>query len=135
MTLRELYTALEGYAMSIPDIRACVENDITKLNEMRPVQYGVFGITQNEHTSRQGWVTFSLNLFYIDREVNSEDNGLQIQSHAIEVLRQILKMALEDGIDVGEARYNVFAHRFQDLCSGAYCAVSFTMADSDCVEL
>lgn len=135
MTLRELYTALEGYALSIPDIRTTVENDVTRLNEMREVQYGVFAITQNSHSSRQGWMVFNLNIFYIDRLVNSQDNEVQIQSHAIEVLKAVIKKAAEDGIQVGDATYTSFHDRFQDLCSGAYAALTFTVPDSECVEI
>lgn len=135
MTLRELFTVLERYAASVPDIRTTVENNVTKLNEMRAVEYGVFAITQGEHTSREGWTAYSLNLFYIDRLVNGQDNELEIQSHAIEVLKGILKMAGEGGIDVGEARFTAFTDRFQDLCAGAYAAAVFTVPESDCVEL
>lgn len=135
MTLREVFTALEGYALSVPDIRTTVRNNVTKLNEMRPVEYGVFAITQNEHTSRPGWMVYNLNLFYIDRLVNSTDNELEIQSHGIEVLKSILKMAAEDGMEVGEARYTCFADRFQDFCSGVYVNATFTVPESDCVEL
>lgn len=135
MTLREIYTALEGFAQTIPDIKLCIENDVLRLNETREAKYAVFAITQNEHTSEQGWMTYGLNLFYIDRLVNSEDNEVQVQSHAIEILRQILKMAVENGIAVGEARYTAFHQRFQDLCTGAVATATFTVPDSDCVEL
>ena len=98
MTLRELYNLLEGIALQVPDIRVTVENDILKVNEMRDVKYGIFGITQNAHTANQDSIRFSLNLFYIDRLVNSQDNEVQIQSHAIEILRQILLKAVHPAL-------------------------------------
>lgn len=134
MTLRELYTALEGYALSIPDIRTTVENDVLKINQMRSVEYGVFAITQNSHSSDSERLTFNLNLFYIDRLVNSGENEVQIQSHAIDMLRQVLNLAAEDGLLVGDAQYNTFTQRFQDLCAGAWVTVSFAFPVSDCVE-
>ena len=134
MTLRELYTLLEDCARQIPDIRTCVENDITRLNEMREAKYGVFGITQNEHFSDISTMSFSLNLFYIDRLVNSQDNEVEIQSHAIEMLRQIVNIASERGCYYTDVRYNSFTERFMDECAGAWAVVTFRFPISDCVE-
>lgn len=125
---------LEDCAMQIPDIRMCVENDITKLNEMREAKYAAFGITQEQHTSDLSTVNFTLNLFYIDRLQNSQDNEVAVQSHAIEMLRQIVNMASERGCYYTEARYTAFTERFQDLCAGAWAVVTFRFPVSDCVE-
>ena len=133
MTLRELYTFIEECVADIPDIRTTIENDLLKINEMRQVEYGVFAITQNQHTSTQEYMRFSLNLFYIDRLVNSQDNEVQIQSHAIEILRQLLRK-LEDTLSVSDAQYNVFSQRFQDLCSGAWAVVTISVPVSDCID-
>ena len=100
MTLRELYTAIEGVAQSVPDVRTIIENDILKLNTMRKAEYSVFGITQESHTSSDGWMSFTLNLFFIDRLLNAGDNELEVQSHAIEVLRAII-MRLGESVEVG----------------------------------
>lgn len=136
MTLRELYNLLEGIALQVPDIRVTVENDILKVNEMRDVKYGIFGITQNTHTTDQDSIRFSLNLFYIDRLVNSQDNEVQIQSHAIEILRQILLKAAEEGmIAVTDIQFTAFTQRFQDLCAGAWALAYFTCPLSDCYEI
>lgn len=134
MTLRELYTLLEDCAMQLPDIRTCVENDITRLNEMREAKYAVFGITQEQHTSDISTMSFTLNLFYIDRLVNSQDNEVAIQSHAIEMLRQVVNMASERGCYSTEVRYDTFTQRFMDECAGAWAVVTFRFPISDCVE-
>lgn len=133
MTLREVIDRLQRVALTIPDIRTCVVNDILKLNTMRDVQYGVFGVTQNTHTGRQGWMDYSLNLFYIDRLVNGQDNELQAQSHAIEVLQNLLRKV--DGLVVGDVTYNTFTNRFQDLCAGAWAVVTLSTTDSECDEI
>lgn len=137
MTLLQLIEALEAKALAIPDIRSCVRNDITRVNEERSIEYGVFGITQDTHTySQSGQMTYTLNLFYIDRQVNSDANELEIQSHAIEVLKLILKAAYTEWpAAVGDARFSPFNHRFQDLCSGAYATVSFTFMEGYCPEV
>lgn len=134
MTLRELYTAIEGVAQSVPDVRTLIENDILKLNTMRKAEYSVFGITQESHRSSQGWMGFTLNLFFIDRLLNAGDNELEVQSHAIEVLRAVL-MRVGELVEVGEVQYNTFTQRFQDLCAGAWATVTIRTPESDCNEI
>lgn len=135
MTLREIYTAIEDIARQIPDVRTIIENDITRLNEHRQAEYGVFGITQDTHTSSQGWMGFTLNLFFIDRLVNSLDNEVEIQSHAIDVLRAIV-MRLRESMGVAESvRYTCFTERFQDLCAGAWAVVTVQTPASDCNDI
>lgn len=131
MTLREIVTHLEDIARQMPDVRLCLENDITRLNAMREAEYGVFGITQGEHTGRQGWMEYTLNLFFIDRLVNGQDNELEIQSHAIELLRAVL-MKAGDTLEIGEVRYTAFTQRFQDLCAGAWAAVTILTPEGNC---
>ena len=133
MTLREIYTFLEDIARRLPDVRTVVENDILKINEMREVEYGVFGVTQNTHSSSEGWMTFSLNLFWVDRLLNSSDNEVQIQSHAIEVLRQILLRAADE-LTVEDVRYTPFTQRFQDLCAGAWAEVTIRTPEGICTD-
>lgn len=135
MTLKQLFEELEGLALQIPDIRSCVRNDVTRLNERREVEYGVFAITQNSHSYQNGAMTYSVNLFYIDRLVNSEDNELEIQSHGIEILKTILKAAKNGGMTlVGDGSFTCLTQRFQDLCAGAWATVTFTFMESECAE-
>lgn len=135
MTLREIFTAIENIARQVPDVRTIVENDITRLNEKRQAEYGVFGITQESHTSSQGWMTYTLNLFFIDRLVNGQDNEVQIQSHAIDVLRAIV-MKMQESMAVSESvRYTAFTERFQDLCAGAWAVVTVQTPASDCNDI
>lgn len=135
MTLRELYTYLENIALTVPDVKTVVENDVLKLNEMREAEYGVFAITQNSHTSEEGWMNYNLNLFYIDRLMNSGDNEVQIQSHGIEMLRQILTEAGNGDVEVGDVQYNTFTQRFQDLCAGAWATVNIRTPEGICTEI
>lgn len=135
MTLREIITTIEDIARQVPDVRTIVENDITRLNTMREAQYGVFGITQDTHTSSQGWITYTLNLFFIDRLVNGQDNEVQIQSHAIDVLRVVI-MRLEESVGLSDqVRYTCFTERFQDLCAGCWAVVVIQTPESDCNDI
>lgn len=138
LSLKSLMDSLEQFALAIPDVRSCVKNDIVRLNEMRSVEYGVFGITQNEHTYAPSTsrMTYSLNLFYIDRLVNDGENEIEVQSHGIEVLKAVLKRAQQEGlVDFGEARFSVLTQRFQDLCAGAWATVQVSYIESYCGEL
>lgn len=134
MTLREILDELRRVAESVPDIRTVVVNDITRLNEMREARYSVFGITQGVHTSSRGWMGWTLNLFFIDRLLNSRENEVEIQSHAIEVLRAVV-MRMGERVEVGQVRYTVFTERFQDLCAGAWAEVTFQTPASDCNDI
>lgn len=135
MTLKEIVEFIEGIALQVPCVKTSVRNNVLRLNQMAEVKYGVFAITQESHTSSQGWNTFNLNLFYIDRLVNSEDNELEIQSHAIEVLRAIV-MKIEESLSVSEqVRYSCFTERFQDTCAGAWAVVTIQTPASDCNDI
>ena len=135
MTLRELYTAIEEIALAVPCVKTAIENDVLKLNTMPEVKYGVFAITPEQHTSTEGWINFTLNLFYIDRLVNSDDNEVEIQSHAIEVLRAIV-LKIEESLAISETvRYTAFTRRFQDDCAGAWAVVTIQTPASDCTDI
>ena len=136
MTLREIYTAIEGVAQQVPCIKTTLENDVLRLNEMVSVQYGVFAIVPGTHSGTDGWMTYSLNLFYIDRLTNDQDNETEIQSHAIEVLRAILMRVNEEAMPVNDGvRYTAFTRRFQDLCAGAWAEVSVQTPVGDCNDI
>lgn len=134
MTLRGLYDRLESVALSIPDIRSVVENDVLRLNEMRDIKYGVFAIQQERHTSNDVQAEFTLDLYCIDRLVNSGENEVGIQSHAIDVLRAILNKIGED-MEVYGISYLPFTYRFQDLCAGAMATATFVIPLSECNEI
>ena len=134
MTLKQIYDYLEGLALQVPDIKSVVENDVTRINEMREVKYGVFAIQQSVHNSEQGWMNFSLVLFVIDRLVNSGENEVQVQSHSLEVLRAILEKAKEE-LEIDTPRYTTFTERFQDLCAGAWAEVVIHTPVSDCNQI
>lgn len=136
MTLRQLYDAIEQVARLVPNIRSIVENDMLRLNERRDVAYCVFGIQQESHTTYEDKMVSNLNLYFVDRLVNSGENEVEIQSHAIEVLRAIVKKVVEDDIaEVERATFFPFTYRFQDLCAGAWLNASFIVPLSDCNEI
>ena len=67
MTLYRLFKELEDSALLEPNVRTIVENDIYRINSLADVDYRIFAITQNQHRSTEQYMTYSLNLFIVDR--------------------------------------------------------------------
>ena len=128
MTLLDTIYTLKNIALKQPNIRTAVEGNIYELMNSNPsLEYGVFVITQEAHTSDEGFNNFTFNLFYVDRLVNNlEDNRLQIQSIGIEVLNNIISTFCNvTGCDSTYPTFNVFTQKFKDECSGVYCRITF----------
>lgn len=127
MTLFELINKLKDIAISKPNINYVGDGDVYTLNSLPNIDYSVFFITQNEHSIYQDTITYNLNLFYIDRVSDSEDNVLNIQSDGILQLTNIINtLVFSEDVDVdGEISFTPFIQRFADNCSGVYCNVRF----------
>ena len=129
MTLFELINKLKDIAINKPNINFVGDGDVYVLNSLPDINYSVFFITQNDHSIYQDTITYNLNLFYIDRISDSEDNTLNIQSDGMLQLTNIINTLLfYEDVDVeGEITFVPFIQRFADNCSGVYCNVRFTV--------
>ena len=127
MTLFEIINKLKNIAISKPNINYVGDGDVYTLNSLPNIDYSVFFITQNDHSIYQDTITYSLNLFYIDRISDSEDNVLNIQSDGMLQLTNIINtLVFSEDVDVeGEITFTPFIQRFADNCSGVYCTVRF----------
>ena len=127
MTLFELINKLKNIAISKPNINYVGDGDVYTLNSLPNIDYSVFFITQNDHSIYQDTITYSLNLFYIDRISDSEDNVLNIQSDGMLQLTNVINtLVFSEDVDVeGEISFTPFIQRFADNCSGVYCTVRF----------
>ena len=127
MTLFELINKLKDIAISKPNINFVGDGDVYTLNSLPNIDYSVFFITQNDHSIYQDTITYSLNLFYIDRISDSEDNVLNIQSDGILQLTNVINtLVFSEDVDVdGEISFVPFIQRFADQCAGVYCTVRF----------
>ena len=67
MTLFEIINKLKDIAISKPNINYVGDGDVYTLNSLPNIDYSVFFITQNDHSIDSDTITYSLNLFYIDR--------------------------------------------------------------------
>ena len=127
MTLFEIINKLKDIAISKPNINYVGDGDVYTLNSLPNIDYSVFFITQNQHSIYQDTITYSLNLFYIDRISDSEDNVLNIQSDGMLQLTNIINtLVFSEDVDVdGDITFVPFIQRFADQCSGVYCTVRF----------
>ena len=127
MTLFEIINKLKDIAISKPNINWVGDGDVYVLNSLPNIDYSVFFITQNDHLIDSDTITYNLNLFYIDRISDSEDNVLNIQSDGILQLTNIINtLVFTEDVDVdGEITFVPFIQRFSDNCSGVYCNVRF----------
>ena len=127
MTLFEIINKLKDIAISKPNINFVGDGDVYTLNSLPNIDYSVFFITQNDHSIYQDTITYSLNLFYIDRISDSEDNTLNIQSDGMLQLTNVINtLVFSEDVDVeGEITFTPFIQRFADQCAGVYCTVRF----------
>ena len=127
MTLYEIINKLKDIAISKPNINYAGDGDVYTLNSLPDINYSVFFVTQNDHSIYQDTITYNLNLFYIDRISDSEDNVLNIQSDGMLQLTNIINtLVFSEDVDVeGDITFVPFIQRFADNCSGVYCTVRF----------
>lgn len=129
MTLFEIINKLKDIAISKPNINYVGDGDVYTLNSLPNIDYSVFFITQNDHSIYQDTITYNLNLFYIDRISDSEDNVLNIQSDGmLQLMNVINTLVFTEDVDVeGDITFVPFIQRFADNCSGVYCTVRFVV--------
>ena len=129
MTLFEIINKLKDIAISKPNINYVGDGDVYTLNSLPNIDYSVFFITQNDHSIYQDTITYNLNLFYIDRISDSEDNVLNIQSDGMLQLTNIINtLVFSEDVDVdGDITFIPFIQRFADNCAGVYCTVRFVV--------
>lgn len=130
--LYDIVNTIKEKATAIPNVNSVYFGDVYKLNELPDVDYSSIIITQNQHTANQYFITYSFNLFYIDRLLNNQDNKLEIQSIGIEILNKILK-ELEDIIDGNSIKqFQVFTERFTSECAGVYTTFTVQVPIPNC---
>lgn len=127
MTLVEIIQRIEAVAAAQPAIHMIVRNDFTRINGSGTALYAAFGYIQGEHTTEtQGnFDTYRFTLVYADRITEDHANEIQVQSAAIEVLRNIVDTLAAEGIISESMAFTVFTEERADYCAGAMCDVAF----------
>lgn len=127
MTYFELISRLLGSAAEEPNINYYGCGDIYKLNSIPTIEYSVFYITPNTFNVEEDTITYSLNLYYIDRWDETDNNQLEIQSSGILALQNIINRFNTDYANV-EIDYPLvftpFYQRFKDICAGVFVRIN-----------
>ena len=141
MTLFDIIRNLQAIAAQEPSVRSVSDGDIyDALNAAVDIKYGVFHITQDTHTNNPtngDLDQWGLNLFYIDRLLDNNENRLSIQSAGITILENVLKRFADTfGAEyLNNIVYTPFTQRFKDNCAGVFCKISIsTVMDNLCEE-
>lgn len=137
MKYKELVKLIENISLHIPNINSFYIGDVYEINSDPTVKYSTVVMTNQESTfsTTDERYTYNFVLFYIDRLTDDEKNRLDIQSHAIDALSNIIEILGNSyNCIIDNYRFEVFQERFADLCSGAFARVSIVVDEMDCVE-
>lgn len=130
MTLLEIVKKFEKIAEKQPNINYVGNGDIYSLSTLPNIDYGVFFITQTNHTQDENITKYTLTLFYVDRVTNDGSNKLAIQSNGITILTNIINIFLMQNEDAeldGDMQFTTFIQRFVDDCAGVFCNVTVSV--------
>ena len=138
MNLKEIIDGFNEIAMKQPLINEYIKSgNIYDLSKERTARPGIFCVTQGTHSTNivEGYSTYNLFLYYVDRLKSDESNQIEIQSVGIETLKNILRVFARDfDVEITQADFDVFTERFTELCAGVYCTVSLTAYEENCLE-
>lgn len=134
MTLYDLTKKIHAIFASNPNVRTVIEGDVYELNSIPDAEFGVGVITNNTSTlMTDEYVQYGFNLFAVDRLTSDDSNRLDVQSWAVQLLKDVISQLDEIGIfAVNEWQVQTFKERFAQSCSGAYVTVSFRVPYEDC---
>lgn len=128
MTLKELIEKIKTIARKQHNIGYVGEGDIYTLNSIPNIDYSVIFITQQNHSITADLCEFNINLFYVDRLMNDKSNRLDIHSHGISIINNIINQ-LASTIDVDveyPVSFTTFTQRFSDECAGVFATIKIT---------
>lgn len=139
MTLKEVLDKLNEIAIKQPEINEIIDDgNIYHLNEKRNAKYAVFCAVQNIHTAdlENATNTFQFWLYYVDRLTSDKDNKIEVQSTAIECLKNILRtFSKETDAEYAGLEFHMFTDSFDGLCAGAYASIGIITDDDGCTEI
>lgn len=136
MTLYNLVKTIKAYCKNLPNISYVEEGDVYQLNSKADIDYPSIIITQTQHRGDLDNENniYGFNIFAVDRLTSDNDNKLDIQSWAKEVLENICSFIEEEnlGLIIGEIIIQPFTERFEAECAGAYATVNIQIDNIYC---
>lgn len=138
MTLKQVFDRLNEIALKQPEINEIIKSgNVYDVNTLRNIKYGVFCAVQDVHSADivNSTNTYNFFLYYIDRLSSDKDNKIEIQSTAVESLKNILRTFYQaEDVEYSNVTFTPFTDSFDGLCAGAYATVGIIVPDDGCVE-
>ena len=136
LTLEQIIKKIWSIAEKQPNINTIVRtNDIYQLNADMDVKYAAFCVSQLQHTQNEDFIYFNFNLFYADRLRSDKGNQLEVQSHAISVLKNIIATLMnKELLDITQITYTPFQQRFESETAGAYATITIAVPIDELCE-
>ena len=138
MTLSQFINAIGRICLEQKNVRSYGTGDLYAFMASPEIKYSVMYTTQNQHQRVGDFDRYSINLFYMDRNMNIDgDNALQIQSIGKEVIDNVIQTFCEeyDSEVYGTILYQSFIQAHPDMVSGMYAVVTLEVpVDAICAE-
>jgi len=137
MTLKYLLNEISKTAIRQKCINyAAAGSDIYQLNALRVDSYPVlFTSPTGNHTVNENTTTYEVTIYYLDRLTEDNSNDIDIQSTAIEQLKNMVRwIAVFDGVVSVSEEYQITnfieTEAFNDRIAGAYCTIEIEVLNN-----
>lgn len=137
MNLKLIYDKIcEAAKQADPNIGTNFYGDIYQLNHIQTIKYPAIVVTAGQHSADidNYFFSFKLNIFYVERLLDNQENKLDIHANGINFLNSLLKH-LDDEFIIHNYDIQCFNERFNDMCAGAFATVIFKIPISQCYEI
>ena len=128
MTYYEIISNLKACALEEPNINFVGSKDIYKLNSLPTIEYNVFYITPNTFSVDEDTITYSLNLYFVSRWDETDNNQLEEQSAGMLALQNIINRFnnLYPEVEIAYPLiYTPFYQKFKDITCGVFVRADF----------
>lgn len=128
MNYFEFMKVLRHISLQHPFVNNYYE-DKYKLNHVNDIEYAAVVVTTNRVNVGPQVTVFSLNLMYVDRHTEENDNTNAVRSLGISVLTEIVNaIRYCYKVSIGDAlSFMPFKDQFVDRCVGVYCTIELTI--------
>jgi hypothetical protein len=128
MTYYEIISNLKACALEEPNINFVGSKDIYELNSLPTIEYNVFYITPNTFSVDEDTITYSLNLYFVSRWDETDNNQLEEQSAGILALTNIINRFNNQYPEVDISYpliFTPFYQKFKDITCGVFVRADF----------
>jgi hypothetical protein len=128
MTYYEIISNLKACALEEPNINFVGSKDIYELNSLPTIEYDVFYITPNTFSVDEDTITYSLNLYFVSRWDETDNNQLEEQSAGMLALQNIINRFnnLYPEVEIAYPLiYTPFYQKFKDITCGVFVRADF----------